>query len=97
VVSPDESFMVFPSTRPPVVGTNHALFIVFRKGGHWGEPMLMEPGVTGPAYDEIEARLSPDRKTLYFSSDRTTPVVYPSSRETADRDLQRIQNGITVV
>lgn len=41
--------------------------------------------------DEIEARLSPDRETLYFSSDRTTPVVHPRNRETADRDLRRIQ------
>jgi hypothetical protein len=51
----------------------------------------MEPGTIRPPFDEIEARLSPDHRALYFGSDRTTPVNYPRNRETAHRDLLRIQ------
>ena len=97
VVAPDESFMVFPSTRPPVVGNNHALFIVLREDRHWGEPRLLESDISGASSDEIEARLSPDHRTLYFSSDRRTPLAFPRTRETARRDDRRIQewdNGL---
>jgi WD40-like Beta Propeller Repeat len=98
VVSPDESFMVFPSTRPPVNGGgNHALFIVFRKAGRWGEPTLLEPGNASPSSDQIEARLSPDHRMLYFSSDRTMPIAFPRTQKEAERDQQRIQewdNGL---
>jgi Tol biopolymer transport system component len=96
-VAPDESFMVFPSTRPPMVANHQALFIVFREHGHWGEPRLMEAGVSGASSDEIEARLSPDHRTLYFSSDRRTVLAFPRTREKAKRDNQRIQkwdNGL---
>jgi WD40-like Beta Propeller Repeat len=35
--------------------------------------------------------LSPDRQTLYFSSDRTVPVHFPRTREQTEQDIERAQ------
>jgi len=68
-VAPDESFMVFSSPRIPAPEHTTDLFIVFRTAaGDWGEPIdlrVLSQNVYG-----IEARLSPDCKTLYFSNGR---------------------------
>jgi len=66
-VAPDESFMVFGSGRTPARSMD--LFIVFRKKAVWGTPVHLGDLVNSPGSD-AEARLSPDHKTLYFSSER---------------------------
>ena len=63
-VAADESFLVFSSRRS---GRLMELFIVFRKGGVWGEPQALGAGVHRGMYC-IEAKLSPDGKRIYFSS-----------------------------
>jgi Tol biopolymer transport system component len=68
-VAPDESFMVFGSGRAPAKSMD--LFIVFRKNGVWGTPTHLGDIVNSPGSD-AEARLSPDHRTLYFSSERLT-------------------------
>jgi Tol biopolymer transport system component len=67
VVAPDESFMVFGSARVPARGMD--LFIVFNRAGRWGAPAHLG-NVVNEAGSDAEARLSPDGKTLYFSSER---------------------------
>jgi len=67
VVAPDESFLVFASDRKPARGMD--LFIVFRQSGSWGTPQHLGDAVNGAGSD-AEARLSPNGKTLYFSSER---------------------------
>jgi hypothetical protein len=86
-VAPDESFLVFGSTRPPAQDMD--LFIVFRTEGGWGTPVHLGTEVNAPGSD-AEARLSPDSRTLYFSSERVTPVHYPRTTESAAKDLERI-------
>ena len=66
-VAPDESFMVFGSGRTPARSMD--LFIVFRKKDVWGTPVHLGDLVNSPGSD-AEARLSPDHKTLYLSSER---------------------------
>lgn len=70
-VAPDESFVVFGSSRAPARQID--LFIVFRDGGHWGKPIHLGD-VVNSAGSDAEARLSPDHRTLYFSSDRLSDV-----------------------
>ncbi|MGM9484847.1 hypothetical protein ACS5PN_26880 [Roseateles sp. NT4] len=70
VVSADQKFMVFGSNRPPAAGID--LFIVFRQEGRWGVPRHLGTVINSPGSD-AEPRLSPDEKTLYFSSDRRKP------------------------
>lgn len=87
-VAPDESFLVFGSSRAPARGID--LFIVFRRGGRWDTPLHMGDEVNSEGSD-AEPRLSPDGKTLYFSSERVMPIRYPRTPAQAAADLQRIQ------
>ncbi len=64
-VAADESFVVFSSRRAPAKAME--LFIVFRNNGIWGEPRPLGAEVNRGSYS-IESRLSPDGRTLYFSS-----------------------------
>jgi hypothetical protein len=42
--------------------------------------------------DDNDARLGPDLRTLYFSSDRSAPVHFPRTREQANQDFERLQS-----
>ncbi|QBB70683.1 hypothetical protein ELE36_10085 [Pseudolysobacter antarcticus] len=88
-VAPDESFIVFASGRKPSRGMD--LFIAFREGTTWGEPIHLGNVVNSPGSD-AEPRLSPDQRTLYFSSERVSPVNFPRTREQAQKDTQRLQS-----
>ena len=80
-VAPDESFVVFGSSRAPARQID--LFIVFRDAGHWGTPIHLGD-VVNSAGSDAEARLSPDHRTLYFASDRLSDI--PSGSTRADWD-----------
>jgi hypothetical protein len=91
-VAPDESFMVFASNgRVPGDSLDH-LFIAYRAGGVWGNPMPLR--YTGDAArgrsTDNEPHFSPDGRTLYFSSDRSVPVKFPRSPAQAQADLERM-------
>lgn len=86
-VAPDESFMIFGSGRPPAKSVD--LFIVRQTNGAWGEPTHLGDTINTPGSD-AEPRLSPDQQTLYFSSERTTPVAYPRTLSQAAKDLERM-------
>jgi hypothetical protein len=67
-VSPDESFLIFSSGRPPAPNGSD-LFIVLRNGAGWGEPIDLRTALSPDVYG-TEARLSPDARTLYFCNAR---------------------------
>jgi hypothetical protein len=96
VVAPDESFMIFSSSgRKPAVKTS--LFVSYRRNGSWEEPIYMGDKINGGA-SNIEARMSPDLQTLYFSSGRVAPVEEPQSREATTRALAAMalwNNGLS--
>lgn len=77
VVAPDESFIIFSSNRPPTPAQQSGIFIAFWDGKQWETPVAFQPFLLG-----IEARLSPDLGTLYFTTD------YPS--------LESTQEGLTL-
>lgn len=89
-VAPDESFIVFGSMHP---GRDHErLFIAFKEGNAWSAPVDLGTVVNADgATDTNEARLGPDFRTLFFSTDRVTPVKYPRTRAQAEEDHARIQ------
>ena len=66
-VAPDNSFVIFSSNRPPSRPGTADLFITFRHGHTWTTPTDMDRSID-PNGDAIEARLSPDGKTLYYTS-----------------------------
>ncbi|MBT2117099.1 PD40 domain-containing protein [Dyella sp. LX-66] len=63
-VAPDESFLVFSASRAPAAKDQSLLFASFKRHGQWSEPQALDPRLEG-----LEARLSPDLKTLYFQAD----------------------------
>lgn len=66
-VAPDESYLIFSSGRAPAPPKTTDLFIVFRTGRGWGDPIDLRSALSENVHG-IEARLSPDGKTLYFSN-----------------------------
>lgn len=94
-IAPDESFLLFSSDgrRPDDTAHEH-LFIVFKKAGAWGTvvPIRYAGDDLRGSSNDNESHLSPDRRTLYFSSDRTLPVHFPRTREQATQDIQRLQS-----
>ena len=67
VVSRDGKVMVFGSGRAPAAGMD--LFVSRRTPSGWSEPQHLGTRVNSPGSD-AEPRLSPDERTLYFSSER---------------------------
>ena len=74
VVAPDESFLIFSSGRPPALPHTADLFIVFRTAKGWSEPFDLRQLISDKVFG-VEARLSPDLKTLYFSNQRNAAGV----------------------
>lgn len=90
-VAPDESFIVFGSMHPGP-GAHERLYIAFRQENGWGKAIDLGPAVNGADNDSNEARLGADRRTLYFSTDRTQTIKLPRTRAQAEADLERIQS-----
>ena len=88
-VAPDESFIVF-SAKHPGTDEHERLYIAFREAAGWGRPIDLGAPVNVAGSDSNEARLAPDGRTLYFTSDRQQAVSYPRTRAQADADLARI-------
>lgn len=86
-VAPDESFMVF-SANYGAKGAANRLYIVFRDGERWGEPIDLGDGVN---HDGAEGpHLGPDARSVYFDSGANGRTVrLPRSRAQAEADLAR--------
>jgi Tol biopolymer transport system component len=65
-VAPDESYLIFSSGRPPAPSHVTDLFIIFRTPAGWGDPTDLRAAISDEVHG-VEARLSPDGKTLYFT------------------------------
>jgi Tol biopolymer transport system component len=92
-VAADESFVVYGSGRKPARGMD--LFIVARQGAGWRCPLHLGDTLNSAGSD-AEPRLSPDGRTLYFSSERLLPVSMPMQPGDAAQALQRLawDNGL---
>jgi hypothetical protein len=98
-VAADESYAVFASNRPRTPGGAKAkdmdLFITFRCGTVWSDPIHLGDVVNSPTSD-AEARFSPDGKTLYFSSERRVNVQQPLSEGASRQVAENLEwnNGL---
>jgi hypothetical protein len=93
-IAPDESFLLFSSDgRRPEDTSHEHLFIVFKKAGAWGAviPLRYTGDDANGSSNDNESRLSPDRQTLFFASDRSLPAHFPRTFEQAKQDLARLQ------
>jgi len=68
-IAPDESYLIFSSSRPGGLG-KWDLCVSFRaKDGSWSAPRSMGDAINSPAND-FSPMVSPDGKYLFFASDR---------------------------
>jgi Tol biopolymer transport system component len=95
-IAPDQSFIVFASNRPDSLGSND-LYISFRQGEKWCSPIHFEAPINS-AQAEVATGLSPDAKTLYFASSRSSLKQPRAARVTADTfraEAARYDNGVS--
>jgi Tol biopolymer transport system component len=64
-IAPDESYIIFSSSRPGGVGEGD-LYVSFQRGGHWTTPVEVGPAVNTATY-EYTPWVTSDGKWLYFS------------------------------
>jgi hypothetical protein len=70
-VDPEERMMLFDSNRAGSMGGTD-IFLSCREGGGWGAPRHLPAPVNSEA-QESSGVLSPDGRTLYFTSNRRSP------------------------
>ena len=83
VLTPDGRELYFYSNRPGGLG-GFDLYVARREGARWGTPRNLGPTVNSPAH-EYDPTLSPDGRSLYFSSNRT-PEMGRQATEKAQPD-----------
>lgn len=94
-IAPDQSFLIFSSKRSfPGDEQHEHLFIVYNKGGQWSsiEPIRYAGDIANGSSDDNDPRLDPERKLLYFSSDRAIPVHFPRTPRQAKEDTERLED-----
>lgn len=82
-VAPNESYLVFTSTRPRPDGrTDMDLYVSFRlPDGAWARAVNLGPDVNTPATEQVPI-VSPDGAYLFFSSERRRPLDYTTNHVT---------------
>ena len=93
-IAPDGSFLIFVSAgRLPDDQKDH-LFIVLRKAGAWGPVVpIRYAGDANDGYStDDEPHLSRDLRTVYFTSDRVSPVHFPLTPEQAQQNFHRLES-----
>jgi Tol biopolymer transport system component len=89
-IAPDQSFIVFSANEPNKTGLND-FYIAFRAGDHWGNPIDLGELINDSAgkWNQWGAHLSPDHRTLYYTSDRGIRQSYPRTPAQAQQQLAR--------
>jgi len=84
-VAPDESFLVYSSNHPASREPKR-LLIAFRSEHGWTTAQDLGDEVNERG-GNIEARLGPDHRTLYFSTNTVPPISFPRTQRQAQIDL----------
>jgi Tol biopolymer transport system component len=92
-VAPDESFLVFCSAGRKSGNSLDQLYLVARTAAGWGPVVAMHyAGDDRPAPStDDEPHLGPDRRRVYFASDRPFAVDYPRTRTRSQQELRMFE------
>jgi hypothetical protein len=77
-IAPDESYLVFTSTRPGGYGKEDQ-YISYRRGGGWSEPRNLGPAIN-TSESEYGSYVSPDGKYYFFSRPAGGSIFWVDSR-----------------
>lgn len=69
-IAPDESFLIFSSNGRPDTRGSYDLYISYQRNGRWTEPRNLGDAINTDGW-EFGAKLSPDGKYLFFTSNRS--------------------------
>jgi dipeptidyl aminopeptidase/acylaminoacyl peptidase len=86
-VSPDERFLLFAAKGRPEGRGEYDLFVSYRCEGQWTPPQPLGADVNSEGWD-FGARISPDGRSLYFTSNRSD-FAPPRSRPLGYAELMR--------
>ncbi|MEO8276644.1 MAG: hypothetical protein ABI639_10505 [Thermoanaerobaculia bacterium] len=95
-VSPDESFLIFAGKGRPGNLGSYDLYLTYNCAGQWSAPVGLGAGVNSAGWD-FGPRISPDGKSFYFTSNRSTFVAQlttPLGYDELMRRLSSPQNGL---
>ncbi|HET7549753.1 MAG TPA: hypothetical protein VFK04_00590 [Gemmatimonadaceae bacterium] len=70
-IAPDESFLIFSSNGRPDTRGSYDLYISYQRDGRWTEPRNLGDIINSDAWD-FGAKISPNGKYLFFTSNRGT-------------------------
>lgn len=96
IVASDESFIIFCSLDRGGLGSSDLFVSFHRKDGSWSSPKNLGAPINSKSY-ETAPGLSPDNRTLYFSSDRLEGPATRTKRvnyRELEAELHAIQNGL---
>ena len=68
-IAPDESFLIFSSNGRPDTRGSYDLYVSYQRDGHWTAPRNLGDAINSDGW-EFGAKLSPDGKYLFFTSNR---------------------------
>lgn len=94
-ISPDESYLIFASSRPNGSG-DQDLYISYRRNGVWTQAENLGPKINSASRDYCPL-VSPDGRYLFFSSDRGFPFPYDGKRLTYQQLMSKfrsLDNGL---
>jgi hypothetical protein len=95
-VAPDESYLLIGSFGREGGYGNSDLFVSFRQGGAWSQPVNLGPDINTAAR-EYSARVSADGKWLYYASEMGFPYEkrdHPISYQQFTDGVKAIKNGL---
>jgi hypothetical protein len=92
-IAPDQSFIVFNLADPKDGGMGD-FYIAFREGSQWGKPIDLGEAINGKLghWSQWGAHIGPDRRTLYYTSDRTQDPSFPLTPDQAQAQLARMES-----
>jgi hypothetical protein len=89
-VAADESFMIFNANYGGKDSPDR-LYISFKENGKWGKPVDLGDEINA-GNEPWGAHLSPDQRTLYYTSNRTAPVSYPRTAAQTAKQLSEMHD-----
>ena len=91
VIAPDESYIIFAAYGRPDTNGSGDLYISYNENGIWSEPINLGLPINS-AVREYCPILSPDGKTLYFTSFRSSLDKTPNKPIKTFRDFKNFMN-----
>jgi Tol biopolymer transport system component len=95
-VAPNESYIIFSSKGRKDTHGSYDLYVSYKRNGKWSEPQNLGDVINSKGW-EFGAKISPDGKYLFFTSNRgftDTPLVRPLNYKDLIDKIRNPGNGL---